>query len=331
MALYEWSRTASSNANADPTINWAEGQLPSSVNDSARAMMARTAEWRDDISGALATSGSSTAYTVTSNQSFDTLAHMDNAMIAFVPHTTNGAAATLSVDGLTAKKIRMQTGVDIPDGVLIEGTPYVATYYNTAGEFILHGLASQPYSVPLGGLLYSTVSTPPNSAFVLPYGQAISRTTYADYFGLVGTTFGSGDGSTTFNVADVRGRAIFGLDNMGGTSADRLTGLTNGIDGDTVGATGGKESTALVTANLPPYTPAGTIAMGGSQSVSGYTIFTGGGANTGGGGVALNTQSFTINGSNFTGTFTGTPQGGTSTAFNNLPPGIILPCFLRVI
>ena len=40
MTLYKWSQTASSDATTDPTINWAEGQAPSSINDSARAMMA---------------------------------------------------------------------------------------------------------------------------------------------------------------------------------------------------------------------------------------------------------------------------------------------------
>ena len=42
MAFWSWSKTAASNATADATINWAEGQSPSSVNDPARA-----AEWRD--------------------------------------------------------------------------------------------------------------------------------------------------------------------------------------------------------------------------------------------------------------------------------------------
>jgi len=47
MPFWKWSRTASSNATADNTVNWAEGMAPSAVNDSARAMMARLAEWRD--------------------------------------------------------------------------------------------------------------------------------------------------------------------------------------------------------------------------------------------------------------------------------------------
>lgn len=52
MTLYKWSQTASADATIDSTINWAEGQSPSSVNDSARAMMAAIAKYRDDIAGA---------------------------------------------------------------------------------------------------------------------------------------------------------------------------------------------------------------------------------------------------------------------------------------
>ena len=45
MALWQWSTTAANNATADPSINWQEGQAPSTVNDSARAMMAVIATW----------------------------------------------------------------------------------------------------------------------------------------------------------------------------------------------------------------------------------------------------------------------------------------------
>jgi hypothetical protein len=92
MSFWKWSRTAGTNATADGSINWAEGQSPSSVNDSARAMMAAAAKYRDDIAGAIITGGTSTAYTVASYQVFDTLAHLDGAMIAFAPHTTSGAS-----------------------------------------------------------------------------------------------------------------------------------------------------------------------------------------------------------------------------------------------
>src|SRR5882762_3012895 len=98
--LQNWSKTASSNSNADSSVNWPEGQAPSSVNDSARAMMARVAEYRDDTSGSLTTGGTSTAYTVTTNENFTTLALLDKQAITIVPHVTSGAAPTLAVDGL---------------------------------------------------------------------------------------------------------------------------------------------------------------------------------------------------------------------------------------
>jgi len=58
--------------------------------------------------------------------------------------------------------------------------------------------------------------------WLLCYGQAVSRTTYANLFAVIGTTYGAGDGSTTFNVPDLRGRVAAGKENMGGTAANRL-------------------------------------------------------------------------------------------------------------
>lgn len=71
-------------------------------------------------------------------------------------------------------------------------------------------------------------------------GGAYSRTVYAALFAAIGTNWGPGDGSTTFNVPDFRGRALFGLDNMGSGPANRITpgvsGITSGF-----GVTGGDE------------------------------------------------------------------------------------------
>src|SRR5262249_41282556 len=235
MAFWSWSKTPASNATADATINWAEGQSPSAVNDSARAMMARTAEWRDDVSGTITTGGTSTAYTVTSNQGFDTLAHLNGAMIAFVPHATCGATATLNVDGLGAKPLRTSPGIELQSGMLIQGTPYVATYNNSDAAFYLRGFYALPYAIPVGGVLPYVGSSAPNSSFALPFGQAVSRTTYATLFSLVSTTFGNGDGTTTFNLPDLRGRAVFGLDNMGGSAANRIAVAGGNFDGTSLG------------------------------------------------------------------------------------------------
>ena len=76
-------------------------------------------------------------------------------------------------------------------------------------------------------------------------GQAVSRTTYARLFAHIGTAFGVGDGSSTFNLPDLRGRAMFFLDNMGGTDAGRLS-VAN-----TLGGSGGSETHTLATGEIP--------------------------------------------------------------------------------
>jgi microcystin-dependent protein len=323
MAFWKWSRTASSNATADSTINWAEGMAPSAVNDSARAMMARLAEWRDDVSGTIATAGTSSAYTVASNQGFDNFADMNGAMIAFVPHTTNAATVTLNADGLGAKPLRLGPNLELQSGVLIQGTPYVASYNNADGVWYLQGGFANPYGVPLGAMMPYTAASAPNSAFVIPIGQAISRTTYATYFSLVGTTFGAGDGSTTFNVPDMRGRAVFGQDNGG---AARITAGGGNFDGNILGNTGGSQSHMLTTAEMPAHSH-GVTDPGHAHSYTVRNNFaqaagsgilnlweTDGGANTGTSATGISIQ-----------------NAGSGNAHTILPPAMTLPYILRVI
>ena len=258
-----WSTTAANNATYDPTVNFQEGQTPSSLNDSSRAAMASVAKWNGDISGAITTAGVGTAYTVASNQQFDTLARLNNQLIAFSPHTTNTGTCTLNTDGLGAKPLRSAPSVDLPAGTIIQGTPYVALYNNGDGAYYLHGFFGQPWSIPIGGLMDFIGSTAPNSSFVFPYGQAISRTTYATLFALVGTTYGSGDGSSTFNIPDLRGRVIAGKDDMGGSAASRLTSSYFGTSAAALGAVGGGESHTLTLAQLPTIT-----SVNASQAIS---------------------------------------------------------------
>ena len=85
-------------------------------------------------------------------------------------------------------------------------------------------------------------------------GAAISRTTFSELFAVIGTTYGVGDGSTTFNIPDLRGRVIAGQDDMGGTSASRLTNQSGGLEGDTLGATGGSETHTLTNSEIPSHT-----------------------------------------------------------------------------
>jgi hypothetical protein len=248
MSLYKWSQTAASNAAADPSINWQEGQAPSSVNDSGRAMMSSIARYRDDIAGAILTAGTAAAYTVSSYEAFDTLARLGGQIIAFTPHVTNGGTVTLNVDSLGAKPLRSAPATELLAGTLIQGTPYLALYNSSDAVFYLHGFYGNPYNVPLGAGMDYWGPTTPNSAFAFPIGQAISRTTYAALFALIGTTYGSGDSSTTFNLPDKRGRASIAVD----PTASIVNSASMTPDGDTLGAKGGSQLSTLSTANLPP-------------------------------------------------------------------------------
>ena len=148
-------------------------------------------------------------------------------------------------------------GVVVNDGGTMKSVP--------ASDF-------KEYIMPTGAVLPYAGSSAP-TGFLLCYGQAISRSTYADLFSAISTTYGTGDGSSTFNVPDLRGRVVAGQDDMGGSSGDNLTGLSGGVNGDTLGATGGSETHTLTTAQMPAHThtvtahenPGGTGDSNGSE------------------------------------------------------------------
>lgn len=121
---------------------------------------------------------------------------------------------------------------------------------------------------PAGAILQYAPSTPPAAGWLLCFGQAVSRTTYATLFAAIGTTYGAGDGTTTFNVPDLRGRVGAGKDDMGGTAANRLTTGGSGVNGATLGAVGGAETHTLLLAQMPAHshTVSGATASGGTGS-----------------------------------------------------------------
>jgi microcystin-dependent protein len=296
-------------------------------------MMARTAEYRDDVAGSITTGGTATAYTVTSFQVFDTLAHLAGQKIAFVPHATNtnavGVDVTLNVDGLGAKSIRMAPSVALPNGTLVLGTPYIVSYNNSDAVFYLQNMTN-PYSIPLAGGMDFWGTSTPNSSFAFPTGQAISRTTYATLFSIMSTTYGVGDGSSTFNLPDKTGR----VSAMKEASATRLTSAVGGVDGATMGSAAGQQSKTLLTANLPAYTPAGTITNGAITFPSAQVTSTATGANAGmtTGPSTTNANLTTVlSPSQATTTFAGTAQGGTSTPLATVQPTIICNYIIRII
>ena len=172
--------------------------------------------------------------------------------------------------------------------------------------------------VPFGG-----TSAP--TGFLVCDGSAISRTTYADLFSALGTTYGVGDGSTTFNLPDLRGRVVAGQDDMGGSSANLLTNQTGGLDGDTLGATGGFETHTLtsaqsglvghthgVSASLEAVTGSGTAETGVDTGNSAFQ-----GAN-----AADNTSMINVS-------ISAVASADASEAHNNVQPTIILNYIIK--
>jgi len=91
------------------------------------------------------------------------------------------------------------------------------------------------------GMIMPTASSVQPSGWLYCYGQSISRSTYSRLFTALGTTYGSGDGSTTFGLPDLRGRVLAGKDDMGGSAASRITSGVSGITATTLGAVGGDQ------------------------------------------------------------------------------------------
>lgn len=80
--------------------------------------------------------------------------------------------------------------------------------------------ASGASALPIGAVTMWATSTAP-SGWLLCNGQAVSRTLFAALFSVIGTTWGAGDGSTTFNVPNTAGRVIRGVN---GTYTQASTG-----------------------------------------------------------------------------------------------------------
>jgi hypothetical protein len=144
MTIWSWSTTAGSNATVDAAINWAEGQAANTVNNSARAMMARMAELLDDLGGTVTVTGTNTL-TCTTVTAFTSLAN--GLIFAFRGANDNTGAVTLAPNSLSSKKLVKYTAggeTDLVAGDIQAGGVYIVVYSTAAdggtGAWILLNL-----------------------------------------------------------------------------------------------------------------------------------------------------------------------------------------------
>jgi microcystin-dependent protein len=121
-------------------------------------------------------------------------------------------------------------------------------------------MASASSGIPAGILAPFAGSTAPDG-WLLCDGSAVSRTTYSSLFAVVAATYGAGDGSTTFGLPDLRGRMALGLDNMGGTSAGRVT----NVQADAMGGADGEETHILTEDEMANHAHSYNMAVGGGS------------------------------------------------------------------
>lgn len=322
-----WNEDDASNTAAAPD-GAPEGMAPSGVNNVLRAMMGGVKRWYG-WSTPKATGGSGTAYSLSYVIAPGAL--VDGMMHLVQFHAANGAAATLNVSGLGAMPLHYHAAGAwrlAPSGLVETDQVLRVVYHNSSGTYRLIDVRNRTGEiVPYAG------STAPAGS-LLCYGQAVSRTDYAGLFAAIGTAHGAGDGSTTFNVPDLRGRAAFGLDNMGGSSANRLSSV---LASTTLGAVGGAQTeSAGVSVGV-----SGGVSVGVSVNgtLTGYT--------TGGADLYQNASdqvinawlsshqghghpvsvSGTLSGSG-SGSFSGSGTGSTST-ITNVPPAMTLNYVIR--
>lgn len=209
----------------------------------------------------------------------------DASFVTGTGNATDNSTLEVHASGyLKVKDLGIDTGQLAAEAVetakIADGAVTAAKLASTAAFQAGMVMPYAPGSAPTGWLLCD--------------GSAVSRTTYDTLFSAISTTYGTGNGSTTFNIPDLRGRVPAGDDNMGGSAASRLTSGGSGIDGATLGASGGAETHTLASGEIPAHTHTVTISeneSGGAYAARGPnaddTMNT---SSVGGGGAHNNAQ-----------------------------------------
>ncbi|WP_455465839.1 phage tail protein [Bartonella sp. B39] len=232
-SIYDWSLIASENAYADDLINWAEGQPPSSVNDSARVMMQRIKEYLLDNSGMIDTQftvdqeKNKTSLRLITKSSFK--AYRGGIVVRFRAQGQNKGITNVSLNQLISRPVYMMSLngiVPLKGGEIQSGGIYELVYTcDIAGKNVDGWFLTNPTqnSSPPGFIGTFAMEKMPEG-WLLCDGKAYSRKTYANLFATLGETWGRGDGHSTFNVPDLRGMFLRGLDSGKGVDKERQIG-----------------------------------------------------------------------------------------------------------
>ena len=251
-----------------------------------------TASLTGNVSGS---SGSCTGNSATATQASNALACSGNAASATLAATCSGNSNTAT---------RLQTPRTI-NGVSFDGSGNITVTAEPVNGSVTQAKLSPSLSlIPAGAIIPFASFTPP-VGWLIADGAAVSRSTYAVLFYVIGTTFGAGDGSTTFNLPDLRGYFVRGH----GTNSD----------GTQSGAWGVRQSD-----NVISHTHTGTTSTDGNHTHT-FPLYAGDGANNSTNRINTTDESGMVNSAfattsngNHSHTFTTSSFGGTETRPKNI-------------
>lgn len=152
-----------------------------------------------------------------------------------------GNSLSITNAGVTNTKLANMVANTVKGRLNTAGSP-TDIPITTLASVIAPYVTPQVDSVPSGAILDFAGNTPP-SGYLLCDGSAVSRSTYSTLFGVIGTIWGAGNGTTTFNLPDLRRRVTVG---SGGTPTSTI--------GSSIGNIGGDETHILTEAQIPSHT-----------------------------------------------------------------------------
>lgn len=187
----------------------------------------RASDVQDNRMSYCSVGGTANAITLTNQVAISS--YVAGQEFSFVAALTNTGPVTIAVDGLSAKSVTV-AGVALTAGQIIAGAWVTVAYTGTNFEL---AVGATPASVSVGSVMAWPLSTVP-SGWLECDGSAVSRSTYSALFAVIGTSYGSGNGSTTFNLPNYKDYFLRGFD-ASGTDASSRTDRGDGTTGANVG------------------------------------------------------------------------------------------------
>lgn len=224
-SIFDWSKTEWDNQTADSGINWREGQLPSTINDSARMMMVRLAEFIADTQGYIETTGNGSTYYGKTSMSFTS--YHTRLQFNILANVDCKDSASLSINNLPALPLvkREQNGlVPLKSLDLLAGDIYTVHYlpeFKDSNRSPCWKIYQQPHQALPAGMIYAFAG--PKQlipGWLYCNGQQVLKSDYPLLYLAIGDNWGRCSDKKYFCLPDLRGSFLRGIDDGRNLDAD---------------------------------------------------------------------------------------------------------------